>query len=262
MQTQPASSSAWVRLARWRRTAAALPTCAALCAAGTAHAALVDRGGGLVYDTVLDITWLADMNHAQTQYDNSGGALGTADGQMEWLQANIWAHELVYGGYTDWRLPTVVQPDASCSSQVDPGDGSGVRSSGTGCVGSEMGHLFYIDLGGEAGESLLDATGDTAQEMANLALFTNVQSSLYWSSTNYAPDNQFAWAFWTANGLQSAPNKDFQLHAMAVRRGDSISTVAEPSAAALALVALGLLAGLRTHGARAGAVCTHPELMA
>jgi hypothetical protein len=172
-----------------------------------AHAALVDRGGGLVYDTVLDITWLADMNHARTQYDNSGGALGTADGQMEWLQANIWAHELVYGGYTDWRLPAVLQPDPSCSIQIDPGDGSGVRSSGTGCVGSEMGHLFYIDLGGEAGESVLDATGDTAQEAANLALFTNVQSSLYWSSTNYAPDNEFAWAFWTANGLQSAPQQ-------------------------------------------------------
>ena len=239
-----------------RRRLAALLAGAALAAAGTSQAALVNRGGGLIYDTVLDITWLADMNHAQTQYDSTGGALGTANGKMEWLQANLWANDLVYGGYTDWRLPTVVQPDASCSHQFDPGDGSGVRSSGMGCVGSEMGHLFYVDLGGEADESLLDATGDTAQELANLALFTNVQSSLYWSSTTYAPDSHFAWSFWTATGDQHVLNKDFQLHALAVRRGDSIGTVPEPSTAWLALMPLGLLAVLRRPGARAGRPCT------
>lgn len=31
---------------------------------GAVHAALHDRGGGLVYDDVLDITWLANANLA------------------------------------------------------------------------------------------------------------------------------------------------------------------------------------------------------
>ena len=29
---------------------------------GTAQAALVNRGGGMIYDTTRNITWLADMN--------------------------------------------------------------------------------------------------------------------------------------------------------------------------------------------------------
>lgn len=83
----------------------------------------------MIYDTVQDITWLADMDHAKTQFDNSGGLLGDADGQMEWLEANLWANNLMYGGYTDWRLPIVMQLDPNCSTKVDVGGGFGVQSS-------------------------------------------------------------------------------------------------------------------------------------
>jgi hypothetical protein len=41
-------------------------------------------------------------------------------------------------------------------------------------MGSEMGHLFYDELGGNARESVLE-TGDSQQEKDNLALFKNVQ---------------------------------------------------------------------------------------
>lgn len=33
---------------------------------GAAQAALVNRGGGMIYDTTRNITWLADMNYAST----------------------------------------------------------------------------------------------------------------------------------------------------------------------------------------------------
>lgn len=222
-------------LSRLTRRLAGAACLSGLCV-GPTHAALIDRGGGLIYDTVLHITWLADMNYARTQFESAGGLVGTATGKMEWLQANTWANNLAYGGYIDWRLPNTVQPDPSCSLQNDEG-----ASSGTGCTASEMGHLFYQDLGGHPGESVLDSTGDTALEMANLALFSNVQSNLYWSSTPYDPDSDFGWSFWTTNGNQSALNKDFQLFAMAVRHGDSVGTVPEPSAAVLALTAIGLI---------------------
>ena len=40
---------------------------AALCLpVPQAQAALVDRGGGMLYDTVLNITWLQDANYAKT----------------------------------------------------------------------------------------------------------------------------------------------------------------------------------------------------
>jgi hypothetical protein len=45
----------------------------ALLASVSVQAALVDRGGGFMYDTVLDVIWLQDANYAQTSgYDADG----------------------------------------------------------------------------------------------------------------------------------------------------------------------------------------------
>lgn len=63
------------------------------------NATLYDRGGGLIYDDVLNVTWLQDANYAKTSgYD--------ADGLLMWDMAMVWADGLVYQGYDDWRLPT------------------------------------------------------------------------------------------------------------------------------------------------------------
>jgi hypothetical protein len=78
-----------------------------------AKSALNDRGGGLIYDDVLDITWMQDANY-----------IGIT---MTWNDALTTVDNLVYQDYDDWRLPT---SDTSCS--------------GNDCTGSEMGHLFYI----------------------------------------------------------------------------------------------------------------------
>ena len=64
-----------------------------------AHALLINRGGGMIYSTDMDITILQDANLAMTSgYDD--------DGYMTWDAANTWAQDLTYGGYDDWRLPT------------------------------------------------------------------------------------------------------------------------------------------------------------
>ncbi len=71
---------------------------AALCLpVPRAQAGLVDRRSGMLYDTVLNVTWLQDANYAKTSGDG-------ADGLMNCTQANTWANNLVYGGYSDWRL--------------------------------------------------------------------------------------------------------------------------------------------------------------
>jgi len=44
------------------------------------------------YDTVLDITWLADANAAGTL--------------MNWVDAKAWVSNLNVSGITGWRLPT------------------------------------------------------------------------------------------------------------------------------------------------------------
>ena len=73
---------------------------------GISNAILWDRGGGLIYDDFLDITWLQDANYAQTSgYDS--------DGRMTWSQAVTWASGLSYHDpirdviWDDWRLPTI-----------------------------------------------------------------------------------------------------------------------------------------------------------
>jgi hypothetical protein len=191
---------------------------------GNAQAGLFARGGGLLYDDVLNITWLSDANYAKTSgYD--------ADGLMSWTGANAWAAGLNYGGYSDWRLSTALNQDGSgpCFAYF--------------CSNSEMGHMFYNNMGGSAGNSILTGTN-----VGNLALVTNLQSYRYWSGTAYAPlPTRYAWLInYNDGGFQDY----FPLHtgyqydeyyAWAVRDGDVAAPVPEPETYAMMLAGLGLL---------------------
>ena len=97
-----------------------------------ATAALYDRGNGLIYDDVLDITWLQDANYAQTSgYDS--------DGRMHWLQAKAWAAQLSYDGHDDWRLPS-----ANLMNSANPCyDYYGSCDFGYNNTTGELGHMFY-----------------------------------------------------------------------------------------------------------------------
>lgn len=185
---------------------------AVLGASSVANAALVDRGGGMIYDTDFNITWLADANYAMTSgYDS--------DGLMTWSQAMTWAGNLSYGGYTDWRLPTTLQPDSTCQY-----NGAG-GSEGYNCTGSEMGHLFYNEWSGVAALNIALAHND------NYNLFQNVQSGYYWSDTEYVPNawTDYAWIFRFYDGHQDAWDKLNGTYALAVRDGD-VATVPIPAA--------------------------------
>ena len=213
-------------------------TAAALVSlSGAAQAALVNRGGGMIYDTTRNITWLADMNYAQTSGHTGTGV--SADGRMTWAAAKDWADNLVYGGFSDWRLPTLNPADTTCSNIFNPGGGFPSVYFGFGCTGGELSGLFVTDLGNKANESVLNQVGDTAEQIANLALFSNVQSVHYWSGTEYAPDSGFAWAFSTITGRQGTGIKGIARYAVAVRPGDVTAPVPEPQTLALALLALG-----------------------
>lgn len=185
----------------------------------TVNAALISRLGGLAYyDTDLNITWLADANAgAGSAFDNG---FSTTDGAMTWDNANAWAASLNVGGVTGWRLPTA---DPAC----------GVNS--LNCINSEMGHLFYNELGGVAGSSIL-SSGD-----ADLALFSNVQSDLYWSGTEYAPNLAIsAWDFNFNGGRQLANSKVGNLFAWVVHSGD-VGAASVPEPGTVALIGLGLM---------------------
>jgi hypothetical protein len=162
------------------------------------QAELIDRGRGLIYDDVLDITWLQDANYAKTSgFD--------ADGLMFWGEAVAWADGLVYEGVDDWRLPKTPQEDPTCSSGSPGGGLPGYY--GFGCTGSEMGHLYNV-------------TGISSSAPGP---FLNVWIS--WSGTEHIrfkpPPYPFAFFFKFDNGLQNWRLKNDNLFgAWAVRDGD------------------------------------------
>jgi len=150
--------------------------------------------------------------------------------------AVAWAGNLSYYDgvrdvtWDDWRLPTTVQPDAGCSQQ----EGGGAFAAGTGCTASELGHMFYEELGGTALSSILVSTDP------DVALFSNFVNNGYWSETAF--DGTFAWVVNYEYGAQAADNKSLGYYAWAVRDGD-VGVIPEPRTAWLlgtGLLMLGL----------------------
>ena len=79
--------------------------------------------------------------------------------------------------------------------------------------------------------------------------FVNMQASVYWSGTEFAPNPDRAWNFVTDYGYQNLDFKYFQIYGWAVRPGQ---VAAAPLPATGLLMALGLLAlGATRHGRRA-----------
>ena len=180
---------------------------AAMLAAGGAQDR--DLNGDTVtdafYDTDLNITWLRDAN---------------VNGLMNWATAVSWADTYSFGGYTDWRLPT----SDTCVNMN--------------CTGSEMGHLWYVEL------------GNSEPNFTNAGGFQNLRSDFYWSGVADALDPDLVWIFSTRDGIQGRASESAALYAMAVRPGDNAAAIPEPETYALMLAGLAALALVRRRQRR------------
>lgn len=202
----------WVKDIQMKPTMISALVAALLISAPT-HAALqdrdIDKNGQIdaFYDTTLNITWLRNAN---------------MNGEMTWHEASTWAANLEFGGFSDWRLPEVSQ---SCD--------------GYNCQSSEMGHLWYVDLG-------------NVPDSFKPGSFINMVQYGYWTgSTVQGKDwwgNDLVWQFLTNGGYQRTYYAFVGQHAIAVRDGDVLQAVPEPETYAVFLAGLGLIGGVaRRH---------------
>lgn len=216
-----------------------------------AQAGLINLGNGMIYDDVLDVTWLQDANYAKTSgYDD--------DGRMNWNDANAWAAGLEYEGYADWRLATVNITDTNgngledCDFQVNGQSDCGFNVLTT---NSELAYMFFVNLknisqfdinGNEqSGWDSLN-TNFTDAESFQIFSFENMFRLSYWTNTEYTPDNLMAWNFDTDNGMQYRTDKDSSYYVWAVRDGRAAvpsNAVEVPEPASFMVFSLGI-AGL------------------
>lgn len=208
---------------------------AALMLAGmsVSHATLIDRGGGLIYDDVLNVTWLQDASYAET----SGYA---ASGNLTWNQAVDWASGLSYYDsvrgvtYDDWRLPTTINDPSSL----------GYDTTG---MSSELAYMYYINLGYAPNYS--HDRYAPAPSSSNYNPFINLSTRAYWSGTLSDNPNR-AWLVHYHFGSQETNSLNDGLKVWALRDGDvagmlANASVPEPGSMGLFAATLAIGAAVR-----------------
>ncbi len=238
-----------------------------MVASSFAQAALVDRGGGLIYDTVLNVTWLQDTNYAAT----AGFSTSGSNGQMTWTEAKTWADNLTYFDpirnvtYSDWHLPSVspvngVRWHFATSSGGNTDDSYNISAPGTpyaGTTASHLAHLYFNTLGNESrcpvglGWAGCKDPSLPPSPPLNSGPFLNVGGH-YWLNSNESLPFADALVFeWTGPqyGAQSALNASLPRRAWAVRDGD-VSPIPEPSTALMfgTALAVGMIGWRRRKG--------------
>jgi hypothetical protein len=184
-----------------------------LLTSGVVESALIERGPNLVYDDVLDITWLRNANLYETLEPTTGGT-------GVWGAVVTWADNLVYEGYDDWRLASAsVSQSGFVSGVIDC-----TVATEFNCRDNELGYNFYHNLGGSFGNSVVGDVGP----------FTDIQS-WYWSGTEFSAAE--AWDFRYFNGDQDSLEKGNGNYAWAVRDGD-VASIPLPNTAILLTIGL------------------------
>lgn len=229
-----------------RTTLIASALLAASFISGTAHAALFDRGGGLIYDDALNVTWLKDANYGAGSIYDDGNS--TTDGGMTWQNAVDWAANLSYYDsvrnvtYDDWRLPTFYDTGPlGCDFSFDNTDCGYNVDLSTG----EMAHLYYGELGNV---SYYDTSGmgpQTGWGLINKGPFLNFSNpATYWYGNDYtAHQNGAAVEFNFLDGGTGLATRAYTYRAWAVRDGD-IAAIPEPETYAMLLAGLGLVGAM------------------
>jgi len=207
--------------------------------AGMAQAALTTIGtacyGGSDYNLIYDdddtghggggLVWL-DYTHSSATWQNQKDwASGLGASLTVTLESPI--HTDI-DWTTGWRLPDTVDGPYVHGYEGDPdNDGLYTYTAGYNLANSEMGHLFYTELGNLG---YVDTSGNlqSGYGLQNTGDFDNLIACWCWSGKEYV-DPDSVWGFWMDRGHQSVTGKSYHRYGLAVRSGQ-VSTVPLPGA--------------------------------
>jgi hypothetical protein len=200
---------------------------------GLAQAQLTVIGTATYQGTAYNLIWDDDNN------GNSVVWLDYTNARANWAAQNSWAAGLdgalaynidpMYAVTWDedyWRLTT--------SAGANPGSGYNQTT-------SEMGHLYYEELGLLSYPDRGNIPVTDAE--LNATNFDNLTASWYWSGTEYAFDPNAALYFGMHSGNQVIFTKSFKGYGLALRSGQVSAAEAVPEPATMLLFGFGL-AGL------------------
>lgn len=202
-----------------------------------AYGELIDRGNGLVADTVLGITWMQDGSLFETLceandpiasnfvpvFDENSRIICYQDGGMSLFDANAWIdrlNEVKYKGYSDWRLPVVdIEPYPEVCS--------------TDCSNNEILHLIYVTLGNffdsvePCDTYVVQYTWKEKNCIKNRGPFYNIQS-VYWTGTVHPIYGDYMFIL-PETGRQESDNPENRSNVWPVRDGLSPLLFPPPS---------------------------------
>ncbi|MGI6655733.1 MAG: VPLPA-CTERM sorting domain-containing protein [Desulfobulbus sp.] len=215
-----------------------------LLMSGIAHADLTTIGTATYNGADYKLIWDDDNNGNSVVWLDYSNAKATWDDQIAWASSLNQANALTYNinpaytvqwGTNSWRLPATV--DQPFLNGYD-----GTTTGGYNVTSSEMGHLYYTELGNLG---MKDTSGNNQSEygLKNTGSFDNlVADSWYWSATehNHDPFYDKVWSFNMQRGHQSIHRfKNSYGHGLAIRDAQ-VSAVPVPGA--IWLVGAGVIA--------------------
>ena len=204
---------------------------ASLTEIGTAHFEGSDYR--LVHDDDLHLTWLDYSNLIAEASQN------TWQNQVNWADSlnnpGILTYTFNSGVNLDWsssqwRLPTAQNAPFAFGYEGDPdNDGNYSYSAGYNLANSELGHLFYEELGNQSYYQTSGASNSN-WGLENTSLFNELKPGNYFTQTQFTGFSNLAWAFDLSTGEQNIEYKGSSLYGIAVRSDSGLSQVPLPGA--------------------------------
>ena len=222
---------------------------------GIAQATLTVIGTATYNSTNYNLIWDDDNNGNSIVWLDYTNSIGTWQNQIDWASGlGSQLTVTLNPGYstdidwsTGWRLPDTVDGPFSYGFEGDPNeDGMYGYTAGYNLANSEMGHLFYTELG-NIGSINPDGSANTNPGapdyfLQNTGDFGHLNPVLYWSDTTYVSFPTFyAWRFQMNIGYQD--NGDMTWpggYGLAVHSGQVIFNGAIPTLNEWGMIVLSL----------------------